>query len=166
MTEENITESTSENTDDTVTAALDDRNERKTRRDEAAKYRTRLREAEERLAESDRRNKALRYSVLGSHDFVATVPGPHGSPQQVRLSQMLDLFGFGNLDIDDAVSEDGQVNRELIEESLVRLYEQRPGLFEDTKPRLQPIPGEGKNAPMPLDLTNLDAVLKRAMLGG
>lgn len=165
MTEETTTVNTNETTDETVTAALDDQAERKSRRDEAAKYRTRLRETEELLKESNQRNKALRYSVLGSHDFVATVPGPHGSPQQVRLSQMLDLFGFGNLDIDDAVSEDGQVNRELIEEALVRLYEQRPGLFENVTLRLQPIPGEGKTPPPPLDLTNLDAMLKRAMGG-
>lgn len=82
---------------------------------EAAKYRTRLREAESKLEAANARvNSLLRKSV---ETYVAA-----------KLSVPSDLFDIGKVDVADLLDGEGNIDTETVDSAVEALLKERPGL--------------------------------------
>lgn len=111
---------------------------------EAARYRTRLREAE-----AQRDTLAARVEAMQRAE-VARLAG-------ARLSQGADVFDVGRVDLADLLDEDGAVDTTKVENAVADLLTGRPGLSQAAP---WPAMGQGQRGAVTGGEKSWDSVLK------
>lgn len=124
---------------------------------EAARYRTRLRDAEAQLEAAQGQVESMREQLL-QHALGQTIdiPGdlyPGSSPVDmdtmrpkpvpVFLRRTSDLCDLGGVEKADLFAEDGSINHDAIGKAAGKLFQQRPELFNEPGANQAPGLGEG-----------------------
>ncbi|MFJ8750460.1 hypothetical protein ACIREO_14170 [Streptomyces sp. NPDC102441] len=111
---------------------------------EAAKWRTKLREAEARLEAAESRTNALLRRAVESR--VAD-----------RLAEPSDLFELGAAELASLISEDDTVNGEALDTAVGELLVKRPGLAAQQPETWGDVGQGGRSGPPPAEITMADA---------
>lgn len=124
---------------------------------EAAKYRRQLRETEverdQLRASLDTARQSLLTKSLSDYMSVEYIPTegnipqtPDGQPQpqaaKIRLKHATDFATFSGETIDTLLSDDGSLDDTKVQGALVKLWQQRPELFDDATPGAVPTIGQ------------------------
>ncbi|MGY0491085.1 hypothetical protein [Streptomyces sp. WG-D5] len=112
---------------------------------EAAKYRTKLREAEAKLEAAESRVTALLRKEIEAH-------------ASKRLAVGADLFDLGGASVDDLTDPEMNVSTDAVDAAVAALLAKRPGLRSNTAPWGDVGGGRGAGTPEREAPTMLDAL--------